>query len=402
VSQARGAGASGLDHDLAGVQEKLLAGRRLDREDALALFASHDLPAMGAMADEVRRRIWPEPVVTYVIGRNLNYTNVCWVRCKFCAFYRPPGAEDGYTLSREELGAKIQELVDLGGREVLFQGGLNPQLKLDYYLETFRWIKATWDVHIHGLSPAEILYIAHISEMPLERCLGMLRDAGLDTVPGAGGEILVDRVRRILAPGKDMADEWIDFMRACHKLGIRTSSTMMYGSVETLEERVEHLDRLRRLQDETGGFNSFIPWSFQPELTEMPHIKKASAFDYLRTLAVARLFLDNIRSFQASWVTQGAKIAQVSLRFGVNDFGSTVIEENVVSAAGTTYTMDIEEMERLIRDAGYTPILRDTNYRILGPYRRPVARAAGAPRDTAAPILSERPRPARAPLSPVN
>jgi cyclic dehypoxanthinyl futalosine synthase len=210
----------------------------------------------------------------------------------------------------------------------------------------------------------------------------MLRDAGLDTVPGAGGEILVDRVRKILAPGKDMADEWIDFMATAHRLGIRTSSTMMYGSVETLEERVEHLDRLRRLQDETGGFNSFIPWSFQPELTEMKEIRKASAFDYLRTLAVARIYLDNIRSFQASWVTQGPKIAQVSLRFGVNDFGSTVIEENVVSAAGTTFSMDIAGMERLIRDAGYMPLLRDTNYRILGPWRprpRQAAEAASAP-----------------------
>ena len=360
-----GTGAGGF----AEIREKVAAGERVTREEALRLFECHDLPALGAMADTVRWRLWPEPVVTYVIGRNLNYTNVCWVRCKFCAFYRPPGADDGYTLTRDELGARIQELVDLGGRELLFQGGLNPSLKLDYYLDTFRWIKNTWDVHLHALSPAEIIYIAHISDLPLDRCLSMLRDAGLDTVPGAGGEILVDRVRKILASGKDMADEWIDFMRTCHRLGIRTSSTMMYGSVETLEERVEHLDRLRVLQDETGGFNSFIPWSFQPELTEMPQVKKASAFDYLRTVAIARIYLDNIPSIQASWVTQGAKIAQVSLRFGVNDFGSSVMEENVVSAAGTTYSMEIPEMERLIRDAGYTPLMRDTNYKVLGPWR---------------------------------
>ena len=228
------------------IRRKVESGGRIDREEALALLHHHDLPALGAMADAVRYRHWPEPIVTYVIGRNLNYTNVCWVKCRFCAFYRPPGSNEGYTLTRDEIAAKIQELVDLGGREVLFQGGLNPALKLDYYLETFRWIKGTWDVHIHGLSPTEIIYIAHISSLPLDRCLGMLRDAGLDTVPGAGGEILVDRVRKILAPGKDMADEWIDFMRTAHRLGIRTSSTMMYGSVETLEERVEHLDRLRR------------------------------------------------------------------------------------------------------------------------------------------------------------
>jgi len=271
---------------------------------------------------------------------------------------------------------------------VLFQGGLNPSLKLDYYLETFRWIKSRWDVHIHGLSPAEILYIAHISDLPLDKCLLKLKEAGLDTVPGDGGEILVDRVRKILAQGKDMSDEWIGFMRTCHQLGIRTSSTMMYGSVETLEERVEHLDRLRSLQDETGGFNSFIPWSFQPEKTEMPAVRKASAFDYLRTLAISRIYLDNVPSIQASWVTQGAKIAQVSLRFGVNDFGSTVIEENVVSAAGTTYSMDIEEMERLIRDAGFAPLLRDTSYRMLGPYKRPATAAALIQRGLAPPIVA--------------
>ncbi len=382
--------ATGIDD----IREKVDSGERIDPAEALRLFAWPDLTALGAMADAVRWRHWPEPVVTYVIGRNLNYTNVCWVRCKFCAFYRPPGSDEGYTLSRDELAARIQELVDMGGRELLFQGGVNPALKLDWYLETFRWIKATWDVHLHALSPAEIIYIAHMSNIPLAECLIRLREAGLDTVPGAGGEILVDRVRKILAVGKDMADEWIDFMRTCHGLGIRTSSTMMYGSVETLEERVEHLDRLRALQDETGGFNSFIPWSFQPELTEMPQVEKASAYDYLRTLAVSRIYLDNIRSFQASWVTQGAKIAQVSLRFGVNDFGSTVIEENVVSAAGTTYAMSIDEMERLIRDAGFTPMLRDTTYRILGPYRKPATAAAVKP----APLAVH----ATLPLSPVN
>lgn len=373
---------------------KLERGERLDRVDARDLLDCDDLPALGAMADSVRWKLWPDPVVTYVIGRNLNYTNVCWVRCKFCAFYRPPGSDEGYTLDRDQLAARIQELVDLGGRELLFQGGVNPSLKLGWYLETFRWIKSTWDVHLHALSPAEILYIAHISGLPLDRTLGQLRDAGLDTVPGAGGEILVDRVRKILAPGKDMASEWLDFMRTCHRMGIRTSSTMMYGSVETMDERVEHLACLRDLQDETGGFNSFIPWSFQPELTEMPATPKASAFDYLRTLAVSRLYLDNIRSIQASWVTQGPKVAQVSLRFGVNDFGSTVIEENVVSAAGTTHRMDLAAMERLIRDAGFTPLLRDTNYRMLGPRKETSSGARVAPRMAS--------HGAAQPLSPVN
>ncbi len=380
---------------IADVQDKVLSGQRISSDDALRLFAHHDLPALGALADQVRLRHHPDPIVTYVIGRNLNYTNVCWVKCGFCAFYRAPGHDEGYTLSREEIGDKIQELVDLGGREVLFQGGVNPQLKLDWYLETFRWIKSTWDVHIHGLSPAEILYLAHISALPLRECLTRLREAGLDTVPGAGGEILVDRVRKILAPGKDTADEWLGFMRTCHELGIHTSSTMMYGSVETTAERVEHLGRLRGLQDLTGGFYSFIPWSFQPERTTLPHIPKASAFDYLRTLAVARIYLDNFEHFQASWVTQGAKIAQVSLRFGANDFGSTVIEENVVSAAGTTYRMDIPEMERLIRDAGFTPLVRDTDYRVLGPYRPSESARALLARGLAPPIIAGQ-RPGRA------
>jgi cyclic dehypoxanthinyl futalosine synthase len=304
-------------------------------------------------------------VVTYVVGCNLNYTNVCWVRCKFCAFYRPPGDPEGYVLTRDQMAGRIQALVDIGGRELLLQGGVNPQLKLDDYLEMFRWIKSNWDVHLHALSPVEAAYIAKISNLSLEEALGRLREAGLDTLPGAGGEILVDRVRKEISPLKDSSDEWLEVMRTCHRVGIRTSSTMMYGSVETTSERVEHLRRLRDLQDETGGFNSFITWSFVPDATELPHVKRASAFDYLRTTAVARVFLDNVSSFQASWVTQGAKIAQVSLAFGVNDFGSTVLEENVVSAAGGMHRMDLPEMIRLIEDAGFRAAPRDTNYNLL-------------------------------------
>ncbi len=344
---------------------KVIAAKRLTTDDAEALFECHDLPALGALADGVRRRLHPEPVVTYVVGCNLNYTNACWVRCKFCAFYRPPGDAEAYILTREQMAERIQALVDAGGRELLFQGGVNPALKLDWYEETFRWIKSAWDVHLHALSPVEVTYIAKISDLSLEQTLGRLRDAGLDTLPGAGGEILVDRVRREISPLKDTADEWLEVMRTCHRLGIRTSSTMMYGSVETTRERVEHLDRIRRLQDETGGFNSFIAWSFVPDETELSHVSRASGFDYLRTTAVARVFLDNIRSFQASWVTQGAKVAQVSLRFGVNDFGSTVMEENVVSAAGGTHRMDLPEMIRLIEDAGFRAVPRDTAYRLL-------------------------------------
>lgn len=344
---------------------KVRSGERITRDEGIRLFQVTDLPALGMLADTARRRIHPDPVVTYVVGRNVNYTNVCWVRCKFCAFYRPPGDPEGYVLSREEMAKKIQPLVDLGGREVLLQGGVNPKLKLDYYLDLFRWIKSTWDVHLHALSPVEVAYIAKISKLSLEETLARLREAGMDTLPGAGGEILEDAVRKEISPHKDTSEEWLDVMRAAHRSGIRTSATMMYGSVESMEQRVEHLEKVRALQDETGGFNSFIPWSFVPDDTELSEIRRASAFDYLRTNAVARIFLDNIRSFQSSWVTQGAKVAQVSLRFGVNDFGSTVLEENVVSAAGGTHRMDLPEMIRLIQEAGYRAVPRDTNYNLL-------------------------------------
>lgn len=349
----------------AGIAAKVLAGERISTAEAEALFTCEDLPALGALADTVRRRLHPEPVVTYVVGCNLNYTNVCWVRCRFCAFYRPPGDPEGYILTRDQMAERIQALVELGGRELLLQGGVNPNLKLDYYLDLLKWIKATWDVHLHAFSPVEVTYIAKISGLTLEQALGRLREAGLDTLPGAGGEILADRVRTEISPLKDSADEWIEVMRTCHTAGIRTSSTMMYGSVESIAERVEHLDRIRRLQDETGGFNSFIAWSFVPDATELAGTPRASGFDYLRTMAVARLFLDNVPNFQASWVTQGAKIAQVSLRFGVNDFGSTVLEENVVSAAGGTHRMDLPGMIRLIEDAGYRAVPRNTDYTLL-------------------------------------
>lgn len=347
------------------IAARVIAGDRLTVGDALDLFACPDLPALGTLADMVRRRFHPDPIVTYVVGCNLSYTNVCWVRCKFCAFYRPPGHPEGYVLTRDQIAERIQALVDLDGREVLLQGGVNPQLKLDYYVDLFRWIKKSWDVHLHALSPIEVAYLAKISDLSLEGTLARLRNAGLDTLPGAGGEILDDAVRKEISPLKESSEDWLEVMRACHRMGIRTSATMMYGSVETPEQRVEHLRKIRDLQDETGGFNSFIPWSFIPEETEMAGAKRASGFDYLRTAAVARLFLDNVRSFQASWVTQGAKVAQVSLHFGVNDFGSTVLEEKVVSAAGGTYRMDLPGMIRLIEEAGYRAVPRDTNYKLL-------------------------------------
>lgn len=358
------------------VAEKVFAGERLNYEDALALMRHPNLNELGMLADHVRQRQNPGRVVTYIAGRNINYTNVCWVQCKFCAFYDLPASSRGYTHDKEVIFTKVQEMVDLGGIELLLQGGLNPRLRIDYYEDLFGAITekfpTTW---LHALSVAEILYIAKISRISLEECLVRLRAAGLKTIPGAGAEMLVDRVRRIIAPNKDSTQEWLNTMQLWHRLGGHSTVTMMYGTVETAEERLEHLFRTRDVQDTSlattsGGFTAFIAWNFQPDgtplgeqiLADNPHWHKATGFDYLRTIAVARLVLDNIPHHQASWVTQGPKIAQIGLNFGLDDFGSTMMEENVVSATGTDYVMPISEIERLIREAGYTPQRRNTLY----------------------------------------
>ncbi|HLH79579.1 MAG TPA: cyclic dehypoxanthinyl futalosine synthase [Chthonomonas sp.] len=351
------------------IAEKVYAGERLTAEEGLWLFHYPHLPELAHLANVVRERLHPTTnhIVTYVVGRNINYTNVCWVRCKFCAFYRVPGHEEGYVLTKEQIFEKIQQMVDLGGIEILMQGGLNPKLKLEWYEDLLASIKerfGAYGIILHAFSPAELIYIAKISKISLAELFRRLKAAGLDSVPGGGAEILTDRVREIIAPYKDTADEWINCMREAHRAGLRTTATMMYGSVETVEDRIEHLLRVRELQDETGGFTAFIPWSFQPEGTELP-MERASAFDYLRTVAISRLMLDNVPHMQASWVTQGPKIAQIALRYGLNDFGSTMMEENVVSAAGCAFTMPIEEIERLIRTAGYQPMRRTTQYQLL-------------------------------------
>jgi len=359
------------------IAEKVFAGERLDFEDGQRLFAHPDLTELGMLADFARQRIVPSRDVTYIAGRNINYTNVCWVGCKFCAFYDTPASKKGYTLPRDVVFAKIQEMVDLGGIEILLQGGLNPALKIGYYEELFGAISQKFPtVWIHGLSVAEILYIAKISRLSLEETLVRLRDAGLKTIPGAGAEMLVDRVRSLIAPYKDTTDEWLSTMQLWHRLGGYSTVTMMYGTVETPDERLEHMLRTRQAQDEslantTGGFTAFIAWNFQPDGTPLgeeiraqnPHWRKASGYDYLRTVAVGRLILDNIPHHQASWVTQGPRIAQIALGFGLDDFGSTMMEENVVSAAGTDFVMPISEIERLIREAGYNAEKRDTLYR---------------------------------------
>ena len=350
---------------LADVEEKVLRGERLSFADGVHLFRDANPLQLSSWANLVRRRLHPEDLVTYVIGRNINYTNICWVQCKFCSFYRLPGAEGGYILPRGEIFRKIEELRALGGTEILIQGGLNPALKTDFFEELFRAIKTRFPIHIHGLSPAELIYLAKISDLSERDCLLRLKAAGLDSIPGAGAEMLVDEVREQIAPYKDSAAAWLSLMRTAHQLGIPSTVTMMYGSVETVEQRVEHLIKVRDLQDETGGFRAFIPWSFQPEGTHLPNVKRASGLDYLRTVAVSRLMLDNIPNIQASWLTQGPKIGQIALQYGVNDMGSTVIEENVVTAKGAVFMLPLHEIERLIRDAGLRPSRRNTRYEIL-------------------------------------
>lgn len=348
------------------IAEKVYANERISAEDALFLFNHPNLLDLATLAHHRRVQSSDPKTVTYVIGRILNYTNVCWVRCKFCAFYRVPNHQEGYLLTDEDILDKVGDTVDKGGVEILFQGGLNPKLKIDYYEEIFAKIKSKYpNVILHALSPAEIIYIAHISKLRLEECLRRLKDAGLHSIPGAGGEILVDRVRKIIAPYKDTTDEWLACMRTASALGIRSTASMMFGHVETIEDRVEHLGRIRDLQDECAPFRAFITWNFQPEETMLQIPKKASGFDYLRTVAVSRIFLDNIDNLQVSILTQGPKIAQLALGYGANDFGSVMIEENVVSAAGDKHILNAAEFERLISEAGYQPKRRNTRYEVL-------------------------------------
>ena len=347
---------------------KVRRGERLSREEGNTLIREAGLLELGALADSVRRRLHPERVVTYIIDRNINYTNVCTAQCAFCAFYRDMPSKEGYVLSKRELAVKIEETLALGGRQLLLQGGLHPDLGIEFYEELFRWIKSSYPIWLHGLSPAEVNHIARLSRLTVEQVLRRLIDAGLDSIPGGGAEILSDRVRGIIGIAKGTTAEWLDVMERAHGLGMKTTATMMFGHVETLEERVDHLLLLRELQDRTGGFTAFIAWTFQPENTAMAG-DELTSYEYLRTLAVARVMLDNFPNVQASWVTQGGKIGQVSLCFGANDFGSLMIEENVVSAAGAHFRLTEAEIARSIQDAGYVPKRRTMRYEIVGdPY----------------------------------
>jgi cyclic dehypoxanthinyl futalosine synthase len=337
----------------------------LTREQAIGLFENDDLVGLGMEADALRRKLHPEGVVTYIIDRNINYTNICTEYCSFCAFYRPVGHKEGYVQPKESIFGKIQETIDLGGTGILMQGGLHPDLKIEWYEDLFRAIKERFNIHLHCLSAPEVTNIAEVSGIPLRDTIARLRDSGLDSIPGGGAEILDDAVRHRISRLKCSTREWIDVHRTAHALGMRTTATMMFGCGETIEQRVNHLEAVRRIQDDTGGFTAFIPWSFQRENTSLGRFVKeeATAVEYLKTLAISRLYLPNIVNVQSSWVTQGLKTCQVGLRFGGNDVGSIMIEENVVSAAGARNQATEEDLRRIIRDAGFVPKQRDTLYR---------------------------------------
>jgi cyclic dehypoxanthinyl futalosine synthase len=336
--------------------------------EALELLRSRDLLQVGARAHEVRERLVPGPLATYIIDRNINYTNICVSGCRFCAFHCSPGDPAAYVLTREEIYRKIQGTLDLGGTAIMMQGGLHPDLDITFFEDLFRSIKERFDITIHSLSAPEIVHIAKVSDLPVSEVLRRLKAAGLDSLPGGGAEILVDRVREQVAPGKANTREWLDVMREAHRQGIPGTATMMFGSVESLDDRIEHLHAIRELQEETGGFRAFIPWSFQAGHTALEgSTEQATGVDYLMTLAVSRLYLDNVPHIQASWVTQGLKIGQVALRFGADDLGSTMIEENVVSATGLTVHANQEDLVRAIKAAGFIPAQRRTDYTLVGP-----------------------------------
>jgi cyclic dehypoxanthinyl futalosine synthase len=366
--------------------------QRLTKKEGLKIFKDADLLELGQRSDDMKKRFHPENIVTFIIDRNINYTNICINRCRFCAFWKDEGDPEAYLLSKNELFKKIEETINLGGTQILIQGGLHPNLDLSYYINLLHEIKSRFDINIHGFSPPEICYIADRSHLTIRETLTLLKEAGLNSIPGGGAEILSDRVREVISPKKIKSGRWLKVMEEAHRLGMRTTATMMFGSIEKAEDIIEHLDAVRSLQDKTNGFTAFIPWSFQPGNTELsrklsvfshrsgvakhsmhasritPHpslIYPATAVEYLRVLSLSRLYLDNIENIQASWVTQGLKLAQVALRFGANDFGSTMIEENVVASTGVSYRVSKEDIIKTIKDAGFIPAQRDTYYTII-------------------------------------
>jgi cyclic dehypoxanthinyl futalosine synthase len=356
---------------LDGLEQKVWAGERISAGDAVALYRL-PLEELGAMANHRRELAKAKAyenrgneIITYIVDRNVNYTNVCNVYCKFCAFYRVEGDSDAYVISHEEMDRKIEETVALGGTQILMQGGHHPKLTMDWYLDLLAHIKEKFpQINIHGFSPSEFIHFREVFKKPLEEIISKFQKAGLGSIPGGGGEILVDRVRERISPLKAMSDDWLSVMDVAHRLGLKSSSTMMFGHVETIEDRIEHMERVRAQQDKSGGFTAFICWTFQAENTRL-RAPTVGAQEYLRTQALSRIYLDNIPNIQSSWVTQGLEIGQVALKYGANDLGSIMIEENVVSQAGTTFRMGVADMQRLIRDLGYEPRQRDNWYQLL-------------------------------------
>lgn len=353
---------------LSEIEQKVTAGQAIDREQALWLLNEADLLEVGKLADTIRSRKHPHGRVTFVVDRNVNYSNICESKCKFCAFYRDADAPDAYTLDYQTIFAKVQELVDHDGTQLLMQGGVHPSLQIDWYEELFRQLRVRFpQVQIHSLSPAEVIQIARLSGISWQECLRRLQEAGLASVPGGGAEILVDAVRQEISPNKVGWKPWAEVMEEAHRLGMRTTATMMFGSREKPEDIVEHLFRIREIQQRSGGFTAFIPWTFQPDNTELGG-EPAGGVEYLKVLALSRIVLDNVDNIQGSWVTQGERIAQVALFFGANDLGGTMLEENVVAAAGCSFRMSQEQLIRLIQEAGFTPARRTTEYEILQVY----------------------------------
>jgi cyclic dehypoxanthinyl futalosine synthase len=353
-----------MNADLRKIALKVSKAKRLDADEGLVLFRKADLLTLGELANGIKKRLHPERLVTFIVDRNINYTNICVNKCKFCAFYREADSPDAYVLPKDEIFKKIEETIAQGGTQILMQGGVHPDLGIEYFEELFRSIKIRYTIHIHSLSPSEISFIAKKDGLSINDALKRLKAAGLDSIPGGGAEILVDRVRKKVSPNKIRWRQWADVMIEAQKLGMPTTATMMFGSLETDKEIMDHLIRLRDIQDGTNGFTAFIPWTYQPGNTQLGG-RSATAVEYLKVLALSRIMLDNFQNIQASWVTQGAKIAQVALEFGANDFGSTMIEENVVAAAGVTFRMTRQEIVNIIQDAGYIPAQRDTRYNIL-------------------------------------
>ena len=355
-----------------GLTDKILAGERITPEEALLLY-EWPLEELGALADQRRQQAKRSSyngdgneIVTYIVDRNINYTNVCNVYCKFCAFYRTEKDDDHYVISLEQLDQKLDELSAVGGVQILMQGGHHPKLGFEWYINLLQHIREKYPhINIHGFSPPEFQHFVEVFGMPLREVITKFKEAGLGSIPGGGGEILVDRVRQKISPLKIKSDEWLEVMQVAHELGLKSSATMMFGHVETIVERIEHLQRIRDQQDASSGFTAFICWTFQPENTVLKVKQKTSVAEYLRTQALARIFLDNIENIQSSWVTQGPGIGQVALKFGANDFGSVMMEENVVSSAGTTFRLDAKQIESLIRNAGYEPRRRNNWYELL-------------------------------------